>query len=483
MGLIARPERQRDGWRHARSSQSCASHSVLRDTRGFARHGAVWYDGRVRDGMIGLFGEEPVVSATPRILFAISDTGGGHRSGAAAIAAAIEQQVGAAVETHIIDIFAHTGVPVVRDAPDVYDKLSTRWLPLFDALYQLTDGRRRIDALTRLVYLAAHRNILRVLEEIRPTLVVSVHPLLNRLVGNARRTYRLSFRFITVVTDLVSLHASWADPDAELCIVPTDEAYARMRGVGMPAAKLQRTGFPVHPKFAAYTGSRNAAQARLGLAHELFTVLLTSGGVGSGNMEQLVRNIHTAFPQLQLLVVTGRNSALRERLDACGFGPYVRVFGFVNNMEELMAASDIVVTKAGPGTLMEALVMRRPVIVTQAVGMQERGNIDFVLNHELGLFCPSIDRIAPVLAELMQPETYAATAARLVDAVPRDGAAQIAAILLEQLHLAPPERRQRRLRLPAAVLLRPRVAVRALRLPRVRSLARWRRPLSRGRHH
>jgi Monogalactosyldiacylglycerol synthase (EC 2.4.1.46) len=75
----------------------------------------------------------------PRILFAISDTGGGHRSGAQAIAAAIEQQVGEAVETYIIDIFAHTGVPVVRNAPVVYDKLSTRWLPIYDILYRLTD--------------------------------------------------------------------------------------------------------------------------------------------------------------------------------------------------------------------------------------------------------------------------------------------------------------------------------------------------------
>lgn len=421
---------------------------------------------------------EPSTVSVPRILFAISDTGGGHRSGAQAIAAAIEQRVGNAVETYIIDIFTHTGVPVVRNAPVVYDKLSTRWLPLYDALYRLTDGRRRIDALTKVVYFAAHRNILRVLEEVRPTLVVSVHPLLNRLIGNARRTYRLSFRFVTVVTDLVSLHASWADPDAELCIVPTDEAYERMRRLGMPESKLVRTGFPVHPKFAAYQQTRDAAQANLGLAPELFTVLVTSGGVGSGNMEQLVRNIHTAYPQLQLLVVTGRNAALRERLEQSGFGPNVHIFGFVTNMEELMAASDIVISKAGPGTLMEALVMRRPVIVTQAVGMQERGNIDFVLNHELGLFCPTIDRIVPTLAELMEPSTYAAVTARLVDAVPRDGAAQIASILLEQLHLAPPVRRRRRLRLPSVRLPRPRAIVRRLRLPRIRGLGRWRQPSS-----
>jgi 1,2-diacylglycerol 3-beta-galactosyltransferase len=199
------------------------------------------------------------LSGTPSILFTISDTGGGHRAGAVALVAALEALVGPAVECHIVDMLASTGMPLVRDAPSLYDQLSTRWLPVYDFLYKLTDGRRRINALTQMVYLSAHRNVVRVLEQTRPNLVVSVHPLSNRLIGNARRTYRLSFRFVTTVTDLVSLHAAWADADAELCIVPTDEAYQRMLKNGVPAGKLLRTGFPVHPKFTAYTASKREA--------------------------------------------------------------------------------------------------------------------------------------------------------------------------------------------------------------------------------
>jgi 1,2-diacylglycerol 3-beta-galactosyltransferase len=431
-------------------------------------------------------------TGSPSILFGISDTGGGHRAGAVAIDAALGQLVGPAVERHIVDILAKTGFPLVRDAPDLYDQLSTRWLPVFDVLYQLTDGRRRVDALTNMVYLSAHRNIIRVLEETRPNLVVSVHPLVNRLIGNARRAYRLSsFRFITVVTDLVSLHAAWADPDAELCVVATDEAYNLLRRRGFPAGKLIRTGFPVHPKFAAYTHTRREACERLGVDLDPFTILVTSGGVGAGQLRDLVLELDRAYPGLQLLVVTGKNAALRHELLALGLRPTIRIYGFVQNMEELMAASDIIVTKAGPGTLMEALVMRRPVIVTEAVGMQERGNIDFVLNHELGAFCPTLDRIVPAIAELMQPEVYAGTIARLADAVPRDGAVQIAQIVQEQLQLAPPSRRRlfrlpsidglrrlnpRRLRLRVVrARLRLSATSRALRLERMRRLPRWRR--------
>jgi UDP-N-acetylglucosamine:LPS N-acetylglucosamine transferase len=432
------------------------------------------------------------LSDTPSILFAISDTGGGHRSGAVAIRAALESLGIAQDACHIVDILASSGVPFVRAAPELYDRLSTRWLPFYDFLYQLTDGHRRIDTITHLAYLMAHRNIVRVLDQTRPTLVVSVHPLSNRLIGNARRTYRLSFRFIFVVTDLVTLHAAHVDPDVELCIVPTEEAYQRMLANGMPKHKLVRTGFPIHPKFAAYTATRRDARAALGLALDPFTVLVTSGGVGSGNLRDLVVALDETYPEQQFLVVTGRNTALRDELEAMHLRPHVRIFGFVNNMEVLMAASDIIITKAGPGTLMEALVMGRPVIVTEAVGIQERGNIDFILNHELGTFCPTVDRIVPAIAELMNPTMYAATVARLADAVPREGALQIAHILLEQLQLAPPVR-VRRLQLPSMATLRRtlserrsrralarsrlrlRIRARGLRLPQMRSLPRKRR--------
>lgn len=422
----------------------------------------------------------------PTILFAISDTGGGHRAAAVAIKAAIELLSDHSVECHIVDMLASTGVPFVKSAPELYDVLRERWLSVFDLGFRLTDGRRRIDALTWLLYFSAHRNILRVLEEIRPTMVVSVHSLTNRFIANTRRVYRLSFHFITVVTDLVSIHASWADPQAELCIVPTDEAVERQMKIGLPADKVVRTGFPVHPKFASYRSTRSEARARLGLEDDRFTVLVTSGGVDSSQTRELLQRLAATYPEQQLLVVTGKNAALKADLEKLQLGERVHIFGFVTNMEELMGASDLVITKAGPGTLMEALVLGRPVIVTEAIGMQERGNIDFVLNHELGAYCPTVERIIPAVGELMQPDTYAATIGRLADAVPREGAFEIARILMGRLQLTPPTRRK--LHLPTIADLRGLGRQLRLRerlrnkqpppgrspLAQVRRLARWR---------
>jgi UDP-N-acetylglucosamine:LPS N-acetylglucosamine transferase len=373
--------------------------------------------------------------APVRVLFAISDTGGGHRSAAIALQAALSELSGDAISSKIVDILRNTGVPVVRSFPTLFDQVSTRWLRLYDLTFQLTNGVRVVDMLSRLLYVQARKNIHRLLQEAQPELVVVTHPLVHRLVCAARSSYNLPCRVVTVVTDLVSLHASWAYPGVDLCLVPTAEAYERMRRWGMRPSRLMRTGFPVHPNFARYTGTPAEARRGLGVTEDRFTLLLTSGGAGSGNVRELVAALRRSHPDKQLLVVTGKNRALYDQLRAVA-GPNLHVYGFVNNMETMMAASDIVVTKAGPGTLMEALAMRKPVIVTQPVGMQERGNIDFVLNYELGAYCPTQERMIAAVGDLTDPERYVSTVARLENSVPRDGAFQIADQLLKQLNVA-----------------------------------------------
>lgn len=369
------------------------------------------------------------------VLFAISDTGGGHRSAAVAISAALDQISNTSLTWAIEDILRLTDLPGVRGAPEHYDKLSTRWLRLYDLTFQLTNATRTVDMLSRLVFLSARRNLIRAIEARQPRLVVSTHPLVNRLVVWARSARRMPFRVITCVTDLVSLHASWTYPGVDLAVVPTDEAFQIMYRRGMYPSQLKRTGFPVHPKFVAYTPTQRETRQALGLDPDAVTLLVTAGGVGSGRLAELVFALEQAFPSTQLLVITGKNRAVYQELHARQRPPLSHIYGFVDNMEALMAASDLVVTKAGPGTLMEALVMRKPVIVTEAVGMQEQGNIDFVLNYELGLFCPTTERIVNAVSELRDPPRHAATVARLAGAVPRDGSAQIARIMMEQLTL------------------------------------------------
>jgi UDP-N-acetylglucosamine:LPS N-acetylglucosamine transferase len=367
------------------------------------------------------------------IVFSISDTGGGHRSAAVALDAALQELSGNTVTCNIVDILHATGFPLLQNSAQLYDDLSTRLLPIYDMGFWLTNAMLPVELLSRMVDTFAHSHILYTLQALQPHLVVVTHPLTHRFVCWVRQRYRLPFRIATVVTDLVSLHYSWLCKDVDLCMVPTDEAYELLQRRGMPTDLMVRTGFPVHPKFSHYQRSTNESRRDLSLDEQRFTILLTGGGVGSGHVQELVPAMEHALPDCQLLVVTGKNQVLYDELQDRKHSQHTHIYGFVDNMEALMAASDVVVTKAGPGTLMEALVMRCPVIITEAVGKQEQGNIDFVVNRELGFFRPHADGIIDAIQRLTNPNHHAATVENLADAVPCDGSMQIAQLLLDQL--------------------------------------------------
>lgn len=367
------------------------------------------------------------------ILFAISDTGGGHRSAAQALAEALRQTAGEDIACTMVDFMKASRLPGVRNAPAIYDYASSRKIWLYDFFFRLTNDSRRMDRITNLLFPLAASRFEAEIRAASPDLVVVVHPLLVRAICAARKKGGFRWPVITVVTDLVSLHASWAYAESDLCLAPTEEAIRVLAHYGVPPEKIIYTGFPVHPKFSTPYSQQQARQ-ELGINPDAFTVLVTGGGVGSGKMYDTVKALETLCPDKQLLVITGKNKDLYQTLSA-GRQPasLTHVYGFVNNMETMMAASDIVVTKAGPGTIMEVLAMRRPLVITQAVGVQETGNIDFVVNHKLGFSCSDPASIARIVNQMARPDSALTVSQENLHKVPADGAFKIAGLIRERL--------------------------------------------------
>jgi len=365
------------------------------------------------------------------ILFVISDTGGGHRSAAEAMIEAVRQMDGGRAKCLITDLLRETAVPLVRSAPEIYGYCSTRSVWLHDLFFRFTNESGRIDMLSKMVYARSRDNIRRVLRETRPDLVVVAHPLTLRLMCAARREMRAQFPLITVVTDLATIHASWACTESDLYLVPTLEAFQALVEYGIPPHKLIHTGFPVHPKFFGVQESKNDIRHKLALDEEKLTVLLTGGGAGGGKVQQLLQAIETERPEWQTLVVTGNNKALREELANRPNAPeHTHVFGFVRHMERLMQAADIVATKAGPGTIMEALALQKPLVVTGAVGLQETGNIVYVSKNRYGLYAPDAHSLIRAVESLQ-------TVSGLKSQTPvKNGSEKIAEILLEKMQWA-----------------------------------------------
>jgi 1,2-diacylglycerol 3-beta-galactosyltransferase len=258
--------------------------------------------------------------------------------------------------------------------------------------------------MARLLYPFFRGSIGRIYADERPDLVLSVHSMVNHVpLRVLRRQVGSHVPFVTMVTDMVTVHPSWCCPEVDYCMVPTEEARRAAIRFGMRAESVEVVGQPVSLSFASRVGAKGEVRARLDLDLARPCVLVVGGGDGVGPIYETTRAIANMVPDAQMVVVCGHNDGLRQQLDSVNWEIPTKICGFVDNMPELMSASDLLVTKAGPGTLAEAWIAGLPVIVSSYTPGQETANVQYVVDHEAGTFVREPDEVARVVREWLQP--------------------------------------------------------------------------------
>ncbi len=338
-----------------------------------ARRAGRWYD--------------EVIRLTKRALFLISDTGGGHRSAATAITAALDEiKEPAAFEHRIDDVAAHCSFPLTQLGWG-YSTALRYAPPVYGALYYATNGRRRYKALVRFCEPLYRERLRDLFLNYQPDVIVSVHPLLNHAALRARADAKMQhIPIITVITDLGKVHESWLTPEADAVVVPAREVYERALSRGVLPSHLRMLGQPISPKFDDVVGSKKELRVQLGLPQNQFVTLLMAGGEGGGKLMPTTMALAKARLPMHLVVVCGRNETLRAKLEdlAPSLPTPMTILGFTDKIPELMRTADLLVTKAGPGTLAEANAAQLPVVVYDYVPGQERGNVEFVRHNGIG---------------------------------------------------------------------------------------------------
>ncbi|BDA40481.1 probable monogalactosyldiacylglycerol synthase, chloroplas [Coccomyxa sp. Obi] len=339
-----------------------------------------------------------------RVMVLMSDTGGGHRASAEALQAGFEQLYGDDYQVDYVDIWSnHTPYPF-NQLPKTYSFMVRNSLMWRIGYYG--QQPRFIHVPTQTISsLFVSKQVGEAFEQYQPDLVVSVHPLmqlvpLRVLRQQARKGGRKPVPFATVVTDLTTCHNTWFHPLVDRCFVPTEYCKRSALKNGLKEEQITVHGLPIRPAFSAKIASKHSLRKRLGLDRHLPTVLLVGGGEGMGAIEQTLDALDARLGgACQVVAICGRNKALIERLQLRDFsgGLKVMLCGFVNNMAEWMTACDAIITKAGPGTIAEALICGLPLILNGFIPCQEEGNVPFVVDNKLGKFEKKPDRIACIL--------------------------------------------------------------------------------------
>ncbi len=324
------------------------------------------------------------------VLFLFSDTGGGHRTAAQAIAAALTRAAPAnSLRTEMVDAFAACGVFPLRQGIKSYGTLLKVQPSPYPALFYLSNGKTRSRIMTEFGKPFIRGKFRRLVARLAPQALVSVHPLLNGLTRESIDALGMRVPFVTVITDLVTIHHSWtADAPADHYVVGSPEAKRVCLARDIPESRVHDLGLPIRDGFYPAADPQQAKRA-LGLDVARKMLLVMAGGEGGGRSFTILRHIAPRVRALglQLVVVAGRNAALQLRLErmASKFGPDARILGFVDNVADYMRAADALVTKAGPGTICEAAACGLPIIVCDYISGQEAGNLAYVEARGAGI--------------------------------------------------------------------------------------------------
>jgi 1,2-diacylglycerol 3-beta-galactosyltransferase len=368
-----------------------------------------------------------------RILFLISDTGGGHRSGAMAIGAALDKMTDVQFDWRIDDIATHCTFPLSQLGP-AYSAALRFAPPIYGALFHATNGRRRFRSIVRFCEPLYRERLRDSFLSYKPDVIVSVHPLLNHAALRARSDAKITTPIVTVITDLGRVHEGWLMPEADAGVVPAPEVYDRAIERGVSSDRLHLLGHPVHPKFEDVSETKAEVRKALGLPLDGTVALLMAGGEGGGKLLPTTMALAKSGLPFHLVVVTGRNAALKAKLEelAPTLPTPMTILGFRNDVPNLMRASDLLVTKAGPGTLAEASVAEVPVVVYDFVPGQERGNLDYVRTNGIGVVALTTADVVRATKRIVQnQERLAHMKARQGDIAPRGSARRIAELIGE----------------------------------------------------
>ena len=332
---------------------------------------------------------QDVAAAVPVMVLSAA-SGAGHVRAAEALVSAFERQ---GIPARHVEVLRYTNPLFRRFYSDLYVELVNRQPELLGWIYRALDRPWRFQK-RRLAMDRLHTGpLIKLLRRESPSIALCTHFLPAEILMYLRRKGVLDIPVGVVVTDW-DAHAMWLYRDVDWYFVAHEETRAYLSAVGIPPETVHVTGIPIDPVFAEEKPKRET-RLRLGLDPDRTTILVSAGGFGVGPVEDLVRTLQRVRHPVQIAVVCGRNAALERRLRGLsGLRHPLSVVGFTQEMDVWMAASDLLVGKAGGLTSSEALARGLVLVIVNPIPGQEERNSDHFLEEGVGIRCNNLPALA-----------------------------------------------------------------------------------------
>jgi processive 1,2-diacylglycerol beta-glucosyltransferase len=341
----------------------------------------------------------------PRILVLSASVGAGHLRAAQAVELALRQVVPEATVRNL-DVLELTNTAFRRVYGKAYLDLVNKAPHVLGYFYDLLDRptsrRHRSDRLRLAVQTFNLKRFIRLLTDEPWDLVINTHFLPAEIIASLRTQGKLDIPQVTATTDFET-HRLWVHQPCERYFTATEEGAQYLQSWGVPANTTFATGIPIHPVFSGGK-DRSACLARQGLEGDRPVILQLAGGFGVGPIAKLYQALLEVEVPLEVVVVTGRNEKARKQLQAVEVPSRHRakILGFTEQIDELMAVADVVVSKPGGLTTSETLARGAAMVIVNPIPGQESRNSDFLLENGAAIKVNNIATLAHKLTALLR---------------------------------------------------------------------------------
>lgn len=316
-----------------------------------------------------------------KILLIYVSAGSGHRSAAIALERTFALD-GDSTEIKVIDALDYTNPAYKKVYVSTYLNLVKNIPELWGYIYKNYDSRKvssEVEKLRKTFDKFNTQKLFKFVYEYEPDAVIGTHFLPLQIVSHLKSQGKIKTISMGIVTDY-GAHSLWMQDKVDLYFVPTEEVKRELNRFGQSIEKIKVTGIPVDPVFNEKP-DKGFIREKIGITNGRTTLLLLSGGYGIGPIKDFILSFKNTNLPIQLLVVAGKNTKLIKEIVNLSINIPLKVFGFVDNINELMEISDIIVTKPGGLTSSEILVKGKPMIVLDPIPGQEQRNCEYLLEQ------------------------------------------------------------------------------------------------------
>lgn len=317
------------------------------------------------------------------VIFFSVGIGSGHDKAAEAIQEAVLFKYPHA-KTKVIDTLRYIHPVLDRVVVKSYFNTLKTTPSIIKKIYELTNETNESMQISKKFNRLLAFRMKKLFSEHQPDIVVCTHPFALQMMHSLKKRRKILVPVVGVITDY-SAHGFWIEKYIDAYIVANEEVKAELIAKQIPKQTVHAIGIPVVSKFR-----KNMDIEKFKISFQLnnqMTALVMGGGLGLGQLEEMVKNLIKISHPLQIIVVTGNNNQLKQALEQIIVPKHVHliILGYTENVAEFMSVADFIITKPGGITVTEALVKRLPIVVISPIPGHEEKNARFLLNAGLAI--------------------------------------------------------------------------------------------------